>query len=129
MGRFDDLMLSGDIVRGMLSVCVRLFVISFVLMIAFSVVLKRMNAKYRIPVMWYFSLPKFFISVFAILLVFCFDYEEKHLMMFHIYDMTAATFLLECWLLWSVYIPCYLWERNLWNVIKVNSICRKSYAK
>ena len=50
MGRFDDLMLSGDIVRGMLSVCVRLFVISFVLMIAFSVVLKRMNAKYRIPV-------------------------------------------------------------------------------
>lgn len=23
MGRFDDLMLSGDIVRGMLSVCVR----------------------------------------------------------------------------------------------------------
>ena len=55
MGRFDDLMLSGDIVRGMLSVCVRLFVISFVLMIAFSVVLKRMNAKYRIPVMWYFS--------------------------------------------------------------------------
>ena len=37
MGRFDDLMLSGDIVRGMLSVCVRLFVISFVLMIAFSV--------------------------------------------------------------------------------------------
>lgn len=59
MGRFDDLMLSGDIVRGMLNVCVRLFVISFVLMIAFSVVLKRMNAKYRIPVMWYFSLPKF----------------------------------------------------------------------
>ena len=92
MGRFDDLMLSGDIVRGMLSVCVRLFVISFVLM----------NAKYRIPVMWYFSLPKFFISVFAILLVFCFDYEEKHLMMFHIYDMTAATFfvgvlaIMEC---------------------------------
>lgn len=77
MGRFDDLMLSGDIVRGMLSVCVRLFVISFVLMIAFSVVLKRMNAKYRIPVMWYFSLPKFFISVFAILLVFCFDYEKS----------------------------------------------------
>ena len=102
MGRFDDLMLSGDIVRGMLNVCVRLFVISFVLMIAFSVVLKRMNAKYRIPVMWYFSLPKFFISVFAILLVFCFDYEEKHLMMFHIYDMTAATFfvgvlaIMEC---------------------------------
>lgn len=129
MGRFDDLMLSGDIVRGMLSVCVRLFVISFVLMIAFSVVLKRMNAKYRIPVMWYFSLPKFFISVFAILLVFCFDYEEKHLMMFHIYDMTAATFFVGVLLLWSVYIPCYLWERNLWNVIKVNSICRKSYAK
>ena len=48
MGRFDDLMLSGDIVRGMLSVCVRLFVISFVLMIAFSVVLKRMqNTEYR----------------------------------------------------------------------------------
>ena len=39
MGRFDDLMLKGDIVQGMLSLCVRLFIISFILMIAFSVIL------------------------------------------------------------------------------------------
>ena len=82
MGRFDDLMLKGDIVQGMLSLCVRLFIISFILMIAFSVILKRMNAKCRIPGMWFLSLPKLFISVFAILLVFCFDYKEEHLRMF-----------------------------------------------
>lgn len=102
MGRFDDLMLKGDIVQGMLSLCVRLFIISFILMIAFSVILKRMNAKCRIPGMWFLSLPKLFISVFAILLVFCFDYKEEHLRMFHVYDMTAATFfvgilaIMEC---------------------------------
>ena len=45
MGRFDDLMLSGDIVRGMLSVCVRLFVISFVLMIAFFGSIKENECK------------------------------------------------------------------------------------
>ena len=78
MGRFDDLMLKGDIVQGMLSLCVRLFIISFL------------------------SLPKLFISVFAILLVFCFDYKEEHLRMFQVYDMTAATFfvgilaIMEC---------------------------------
>mgnify|MGYP000119711975 CR=1 FL=1 len=102
MGRFDDLMLKGDIVQGMLSLCVRLFIISFILMIAFSVILKRMNAKCRIPGMWFLSLPKLFISVFAILLVFCFDYKEEHLRMFQVYDMTAATFfvgilaIMEC---------------------------------
>ena len=90
--RFDDLILTSDIVQGVIETCIRLFAMAFILMLVFSVFMKLSKFKIKIPIMWYFNLPKFFISLFAILLVFCYDYEEKHIIMFHFYDMTAATF-------------------------------------
>lgn len=94
MERFDDIILSSEIVHTVVSFCMNIFLGVFLLLVVYSIMRKCMKKEewFMIPIKWYLNLPKLFISFFATILVFCFDYDKKRVVMFHYYDMTAATF-------------------------------------
>ena len=93
MKTFETLQFPAGVYEGLISLSVRAIVIALVLTMVFHIVGKIFDWKIKAKFLWYCHIPKIVISAIAIILIFCYDYEAKRPVMFHVNDMLFTTFL------------------------------------
>lgn len=87
---FENVMLPAEFYRNIVKTSVSIIVFVTVIMVVLSFAFRM---KVHNSLVWYIQMPKIIVSLIAVAMVFCVDYETKKLCMPHIDNMLLSTFL------------------------------------
>ena len=90
---FETLILPAEFYSGLVEFSVKMILIICLMMMAASFFSKRIVGRILVPLMWYVNIPKIFISLLAVILVFCYDYNTKTIRPPKFDNMYVSTFL------------------------------------